>query len=142
MGMNGSNSRLDEIQAAFLLHKLNYLEEWNLVRISIARQYVEGIDHPKIKVLKNTLMGVAHLFVIQTSERRELTQHLSEHNIQFGIHYPISDHKQKIFNKKFDELKLTVTDNAVNNIVSLPLYPGLTQVQIRHVISTVNSFGK
>jgi dTDP-4-amino-4,6-dideoxygalactose transaminase len=80
--------------------------------------------------------------VIQTSERRELTQHLSEHNIQFGIHYPISDHKQKIFNKKFDELKLTVTDNAVNNIVSLPLYPGLTQVQIRHVISTVNSFGK
>jgi dTDP-4-amino-4,6-dideoxygalactose transaminase len=140
--MNGSNSRLDEIQAAFLLHKLNYLEEWNLVRISIARQYVEGIDHPKIKVLKNTLMGVAHLFVIQTSERRELTQHLSEHNIQFGIHYPISDHRQKIFNKKFDELKLTVTDNAVNNIVSLPLYPGLTQVQIRHVISTVNSFGK
>ena len=140
--MSGSNSRLDEIQAAFLLVKLNYLEEWNVERISLARQYVKGIDNPKIKVLKNTLMGVVHLFVIQTSERRELTQHLSKHNIQFGIHYPISDHKQKIFNNKYDELNLTVTDNAVNNILSLPLYPGLTQVQVEHLISTLNSFGK
>jgi dTDP-4-amino-4,6-dideoxygalactose transaminase len=138
---NGSNSRLDEIQAAFLKAKLSFLDDWNQERISIAKQYVNGISSPKIKVLKNTLLGVVHLFVIQVSERKEFMQYLSKHKIQFGIHYPISDHKQKIFRHKFEDIKLPVTDRAVDRILSIPLYPGMSQEQINHVISTMNSFG-
>ena len=139
---NGSNSRLDEIQAAFLLAKLSLLDDWNQERISIAKQYVNGISNPKIKILKNILLGVVHLFVIQVSERKEFMQYLSKHKIQFGIHYPISDHKQKIFQHKFEDIKLPVTDKAVDRILSIPLYPGMSQEQINYVISTMNSFGR
>ncbi len=139
---NGSNSRLDEIQAAFLLAKLSFLDEWNQERISIAKQYINGINSPKVKVLKNTLLGVVHLFVIQTNERKELAHYLTKNNIQFGIHYPIPDHKQKIFLHKYDKIDLPVTDKAVDQILSIPVYPGMSQEQINHVISTINGFGK
>jgi dTDP-4-amino-4,6-dideoxygalactose transaminase len=139
---NGSNSRLDEIQAAFLLAKLSFLDEWNQERISIAKQYINGITSPKVKVLKNTLLGVVHLFVLQTNERKELAHYLTKNNIQFGIHYPIPDHKQKIFLHKYDKIDLPVTDKAVDQILSIPVYPGMSQEQINHVISTINGFGK
>lgn len=139
---NGSNSRLDEVQAAFLLAKLSFLDEWNQERISIAKQYVNGITSPKVKFLKNTLLGVVHLFVIQTNERKELAHYLTENNIQFGIHYPIPDHKQKIFLHKYGKIDLPVTDKAVDQILSIPVYPGMSQEQINHVITTINGFGK
>jgi dTDP-4-amino-4,6-dideoxygalactose transaminase len=139
---NGSNSRLDEIQAAFLIAKLSFLDEWNKERISIAKQYVNGITSPKVKILKNTLLGVVHLFVIQTNERKELAHYLTNNNIQFGIHYPIPDHKQKIFLHKYGKIDLPVTDKAVDQILSIPVYPGMSQEQINHVISTINGFGK
>jgi dTDP-4-amino-4,6-dideoxygalactose transaminase len=139
---NGSNSRLDEIQAAFLIAKLSFLDEWNKERISIAKQYVNGITSPKVKILKNTLLGVVHLFVIQTNERKELAHYLTNNNIQFGIHYPIPDHKQKIFLHKYGKIDLPVTDKAVDKILSIPVYPGMSQEQINHVISTINGFGK
>jgi dTDP-4-amino-4,6-dideoxygalactose transaminase len=139
---NGSNSRLDEIQAAFLLTKLSFLDGWNQERISIAKQYVDRINNPKVKILKNTLMGVVHLFVIQVIERKELMHYLSKYDIQFGIHYPVLDHKQKIFQNKFEEIKLPVTEEAVERILSIPIYPGMSQEQINHVILTMNSFGR
>jgi aminotransferase EvaB len=138
----GSNSRLDEIQAAFLLSKLSFLDEWNQERISIAKQYIDRITNPKVKVLKNTLLGVVHLFVIKTNERNEIVHHLTKSNIQIGVHYPIPDHKQKIYQHKYEKVPLLVTDKAVNQILSIPCYPGMSQEQINHVISTINSFGK
>lgn len=140
--INGSNSRLDEIQAAFLLSKIDFLDEWNLERISIAEKYVNGISNSRIRMLRNTVKGVAHLFVVIAEARNELIEHLSQSNIQHGIHYPIADHKQKIFNMRYEKINLTVTDTFVDKILSLPIYPGMKQSQINHVISTVNSFGK
>jgi dTDP-4-amino-4,6-dideoxygalactose transaminase len=85
---------------------------------------------------------VVHLFVIQTNERKELAHYLTNNNIQFGIHYPIPDHKQKIFLHKYGKIDLPVTDKAVDKILSIPVYPGMSQEQINHVISTINGFGK
>jgi len=136
----GTNSRLDELQAAFLLAKLNDLDKWNQQRITIAKQYVNAFEKSKIKVLKNTLKGVAHLFVILTDDRDELVKHLTKNSIQSGIHYPISDHKQAIYKEKFKDISLPVTDSSVDRILTLPIYPGMKQEEIDHVINVITNF--
>jgi dTDP-4-amino-4,6-dideoxygalactose transaminase len=137
---NGTNSRLDELQAAFLLAKLEDLDNWNQQRITIAQQYVNAFEKSKVKVLKNTLKGVAHLFVVLTDDRDELVEHLTKNSIQSGIHYPISDHKQAIYKEKFKDTNLPVTDSSVVKILSLPIYPGMKQEEIDHVINVVSNF--
>jgi dTDP-4-amino-4,6-dideoxygalactose transaminase len=136
----GMNSRLDEIQAAFLSTKLKKLDIWNNERIGIAKNYLSSIQNNKIELLHHTLKGVVHLFVIITNYRNELISHLSKNNIQSGIHYPIPDHRQKVFEGKFDGLSLPVTEDSIGKILSLPAFPGMGQDQINHVIKVVNSF--
>ena len=137
---NGTNSRLDELQAAFLLAKLEDLDNWNQQRITIAQQYVNAFEKSKVKALKNTLKGVAHLFVVLTDDRDKLVEHLTKNSIQSGIHYPISDHKQAIYKEKFKDTNLPVTDSSVVKILSLPIYPGMKQEEIDHVINVVSNF--
>ena len=136
----GMNSRLDEIQAAFLSEKLKKLDIWNKERISIANNYFSKFENNKIKLLEGTLIGVVHLFVIITNKRSELITHLIKNNVQYGIHYPIADHRQKVFEGKFDNLTLPVTENFVEKIISLPIYPGMSSDNINHVIEVINSF--
>ena len=136
----GMNSRLDEIQAAFLSAKLKKLDIWNNERIGIAKNYFSSIENNKIELLHDTLKGVVYLFVIITNNRNELISHLSKNNIQSGIHYPKPDHRQKVFQGKFDGLRLPVTEDFVGKILSLPLYPGMAQDKINHVIKVINSF--
>jgi dTDP-4-amino-4,6-dideoxygalactose transaminase len=136
----GTNSRLDELQAAFLLAKLDDLDNWNQQRITIAKLYVNAFEKSKVKVLKNTLNGVAHLFVILTDDRDLLIKHLTKNSIQSGIHYPISDHKQAIYKEKFKNIILQVTDSSVDKILSLPIYPGMKQEEIDHVINVITNF--
>ena len=137
---NGVNSRLDELQAAFLLEKLENLDTWNKQRISIAEQYTKAFTGAKVKVLSNTLEGVAHLFVVLSDNRKELIDHLAKHKIQSAIHYPIADHKQKIYENRFKDIKLPITEDSVGKILSLPIYPGMKQEDINHIISAVTSF--
>jgi dTDP-4-amino-4,6-dideoxygalactose transaminase len=137
---HGTNSRLDELQAAFLAAKLEELDNWNSQRITIAKQYVNAFEKTKVRVLKNTLKGVAHLFVVLTEDRDKLVEHLSKSNIQSGIHYPISDHKQAIYKEKFKDVSLPVTDRSVDKILSLPIYPGMKQEEINHVVKVVSNF--
>ena len=137
---HGTNSRLDELQAAFLAAKLEELDNWNSQRITIAKQYVNAFEKTKVRVLKNTLKGVAHLFVVLTEDRDELVEHLSKNNIQSGIHYPISDHKQAIYKEKYKDISLPVTDSTVDKILSLPIYPGMKQEEIDHVINVISNF--
>lgn len=137
---NGTNSRLDELQAAFLVAKLDDLDNWNQQRITIAKQYVSAFEKTKVKVLKNILKGVAHLFVVLTDDRDKLVKHLSENNVQSGIHYPISDHKQAIYKEKYKDIRLPVTDSSVDKILSLPIYPGMKQEEIDHVIKVISNF--
>jgi dTDP-4-amino-4,6-dideoxygalactose transaminase len=137
---NGTNSRLDELQAAFLLAKLEDLDNWNQQRITIAKQYVNAFEKSNVKVLKNTLKGVAHLFVILTEDRDELIEHLAKNRIQSGIHYPISDHKQAIYKEKFKDTNLPITEGSVAKILSLPIYPGMKQEEIDHVVKIISNF--
>jgi dTDP-4-amino-4,6-dideoxygalactose transaminase len=136
----GMNSRLDEIQAAFLSEKLTKLDIWNKERISIANKYFSEFKNNKIKLLEGTLIGVVHLFVIIANKRSELIAHLTKNNVQYGIHYPISDHRQKVFEGKFENLTLPVTEDFVEKIISLPVYPGMSSDKINHVIEVINSF--
>lgn len=137
---NGTNSRLDELQAAFLVEKLDELDNWNQQRIAISKLYVNAFEKTKVRVLKETLKGVAHLFVILTDNRNELIKHLTKNNIQSGIHYPISDHKQEIYKDKFKDVFLPVTDRSVDSILSIPIYPGMRQEEINHVINVISNF--
>jgi dTDP-4-amino-4,6-dideoxygalactose transaminase len=136
----GMNSRLDEIQAAFLSQKLTKLDIWNKERISIANKYFSEFENNKIKLLEGTLSGVVHLFVIIVDNRSELISHLSKNNVQFGIHYPIADHRQKVFEGRFENLTLPITEDSVEKIISLPVYPGMSSDKIHHVIEVINSF--
>jgi dTDP-3-amino-2,3,6-trideoxy-4-keto-D-glucose/dTDP-3-amino-3,4,6-trideoxy-alpha-D-glucose/dTDP-2,6-dideoxy-D-kanosamine transaminase len=137
---NGSNSRLDEIQAAFLIEKMVHLDTWNKQRVEIARTYVEAFNNLDLKTLQKTLSGVAHLFVIQTNIREKLMDHLSKKLVQHAIHYPIPDHRQNIFKDKFKNIHLPVTEISVKKILSLPIYPGMKDSEVDQVISSVISF--
>jgi dTDP-4-amino-4,6-dideoxygalactose transaminase len=69
-----------------------------------------------------------------------LISHLSKNNVQYGIHYPIADHRQKVFKGKFENLTLPVTEDFVEKIISLPVYPGMSSDKVHHVIEVINSF--
>jgi dTDP-3-amino-2,3,6-trideoxy-4-keto-D-glucose/dTDP-3-amino-3,4,6-trideoxy-alpha-D-glucose/dTDP-2,6-dideoxy-D-kanosamine transaminase len=136
----GSNSRLDEIQAAFLTYKLEKLDIWNQSRIDIAKKYVEGFKGSKVKTLKNVETGVAHLFVVKTESRNDLIKYLESKHINSAIHYPIPDHQQTISISEFEKISLPVTEAMSDKILSLPIYPGMPIENVERVISSVKEF--
>lgn len=141
----GRNSRLDAIQAALLSDFLPHLDEWNDERFSIALRYDSEITNPRISKppigqAQNGKPYVAHLYVIQTSSRDDLRQHLKEQKILSDVHYPIPDHRQEIISASFMDVSLPVTELLAQNILTLPCYPGMSQNQISHVIEAVNSW--
>jgi len=142
----GVNSRLDEIQAAILRVKLKYLERENKKRREIAKYYVENIINPVIKLPidrnidpLNFEQHVWHLFVIRTKERERLQKYLQERGIQTLIHYPIPPHKQKAY-KEWNNLKLPITENISKEILSIPLYPQLTESEYSFIVKVLNEF--
>ncbi|WPR73251.1 DegT/DnrJ/EryC1/StrS family aminotransferase [Flavobacterium sp. NG2] len=137
----GVNSRLDELQAAFLNVKLPSLKQENERRMTIAKQYLGKIKNAKIKLpfwdFSNN--HVFHLFVIRTKERAELQQFLLDKGIQTVIHYPIPPHKQKAL-KQWSQLSLPVTEKIHKEVLSLPISPAMTDEEVRFVIENLNSF--
>ena len=121
----GNNSRLDEMQAAFLSVKLKYIDERNNIRKRIARQYMESIRNPAIKlpiiVNKNPDSHVFHLFVVRTQNREHLQSYLTENNIQSLIHYPIPVHKQQCY-KSYNQISCPVAEKIQKEILSIPIF--------------------
>jgi dTDP-3-amino-2,3,6-trideoxy-4-keto-D-glucose/dTDP-3-amino-3,4,6-trideoxy-alpha-D-glucose/dTDP-2,6-dideoxy-D-kanosamine transaminase len=133
------NSRLDEIQAAILSEFLPYLEGWNTRRREIASQYSRFITHPAIMLpLEKGEDYVAHLYVVRAVDRGSLRQHLLTHNIASDIHYPIPDHRQAVFEKRFFEVHLPKTELLSQEVLTLPCYPEMVQSDIEKVINAVN----
>jgi len=137
----GINSRLDELQAAFLSLKLPNLDIDNERRITIAKRYLTEIKNNKIILpfwdfSKN---NVFHLFVIRTENRDELQQYLLKNEIQTMIHYPIAPHKQKAFSS-WHELLLPVTEKIHNEVLSLPMNSVITDSEVSFVISILNQY--
>jgi dTDP-4-amino-4,6-dideoxygalactose transaminase len=135
----GVNSRLDELQAAFLNVKLPHLDQENKRRREIAQRYLSEIKNPKIALpfYDNSQNHVFHLFVIRTKNRTELQNYLTENGIQTQIHYPIPPHKQKAL-KDFNHLSFPITEQIHNEVLSLPMSPVLTEEEVGFVIEILN----
>jgi len=145
----GINSRLDEIQAAVLSVKLNYLDADNQKRREIAEYYCNKINNPKIilpsinniqhSTFNSQLFNVWHLFVIRCFERDKFQKYLEEKGVQTLIHYPIPPHKQLAY-KDWNDLSLPVTDKIHEEILSLPISPVLKNEEVNYIIESVNNF--
>ena len=137
----GVNSRLDELQAAFLNVKLPNLDAENNCRRVIAKRYLSEIKNDKIVLPFWDLSDnhVFHLFVIRTEKRNELQQYLLENGIQTMIHYPIPPHQQKAFSN-WNDLSFPITEKIHNEVLSLPISPILTMDEVSFVISILNKY--
>lgn len=140
----GTNSRLDELQAGLLRVKLKHLDEFNTERCKIAQRYYNEIKNPLI-VLPKIRPGADsswHQFVIHVESRRdELMNYLKEKEIGTIIHYPIPPHLSQAYQylgyKKGD---FPITEKYADEILSLPMYNGMTEEEQTIVINALNSF--
>ena len=139
----GSNSRLDEMQAAFLSAKLPHMERMNEERQRIAGCYLEGIDNPEV-VLPYVLPGtnpVWHIFGIRCKRRDDLEKFLNEKGIGTNKHYPIPMHLQECYRDLgIGEGGLPIAEEISATELSLPMYYGMTENQIQYVIDCINQF--
>jgi dTDP-4-amino-4,6-dideoxygalactose transaminase len=138
----GVNSRLDEIQAAFLSVKLERLDEDNEKRMSIAEAFDSGINNPWIQnpVFPNQpLSHVWHLYVIRCARRSELQSYLSHNGVETLIHYPIPPHKQHCY-PELNSLQLPLTEKIHDEVLSLPIYPTINADEVNLIIELVNAF--
>lgn len=137
----GVNSRLDELQAAFLNIKLKQLDSENEFRRSMARRYLSEIKNDKIIMPTWDLSQnhVFHLFVIRTSNRMHLQNYLKENGIETMIHYPVPPHKQKAL-ANWNTMSFPITEKIHKEVLSIPLNSGLKASEIQHIITTLNNY--
>lgn len=141
--ISGWNSRLDEIQAAILRVKLRTLDADNGKRAKIASLYDKGLEGTGVIIppRRENTSHVYHLYVIRTKQRDNLKNFLSEKEIGTGIHYPMPIHLQKAYLGKLKGADyLRVTERAANEILSLPMYPELTESDANKVIAAIREF--
>jgi dTDP-4-amino-4,6-dideoxygalactose transaminase len=137
----GINSRLDELQAAFLNLKLPNLDAGNEKRRAIAKRYLSEIKNDKIILpfwdLSNN--HVFHLFAIRTKNREDLQNYLAVNNIETMIHYPIPPHQQKAL-EFLNNLSFPITEKIHNEVLSLPISPIMTIDEVNYVIAILNKY--
>lgn len=137
----GYNSRLDELQAAFLREKLKVLDEWNLKRRGVAKSYVKLLDARKVMPPKVPEFAepVWHLFVVRSKQRNALKEYLESQGISALVHYPVPPHRQGCYTSYSNHM-LPNADILANEVLSLPMSPYLSQEEILSVAETVNMF--
>jgi dTDP-4-amino-4,6-dideoxygalactose transaminase len=136
----GYNGRLDEIQAAILRVKLRYLDEWNAHRRGNADVYNRLLsDMPVVRPVEAPYARhVYHLYVIRSPCREQIRSALEQAGIGTGIHYPVPIHRQPVLRRQaYAKVALQVTESIANEVLSLPMYPELTEEQIAEVASLV-----
>ena len=139
----GNNSRLDELQAAFLAAKLPILDKMNEERRRIAGRYLAGIKHPNVilPAVSDGYVPVWHVFGIRCTRRDELEKYLNERGIGTNKHYPIPMHLQECYKDLgFGKGDFPIAEEISNTELSLPMYYGMTDEEIRTVIDAVNDF--
>ena len=137
----GFNSRLVELQAAFLRVELDKLDYWNWTRKEIAGIYLEGLkDTPLVlPVVSEGVQSVWHLFVVRCKDRDGLIEHLTENKIEAAIHYPIPPHKQGAY-KEMANLSLPISEAIHREVLSLPIGPHMTGEEAKRVVEAVKKF--
>lgn len=139
----GNNSRLDELQAAFLSVKLSHLDRMNAERRRIAARYTDEISNEKIVlpfVLDNT-EPVWHIYSVRCNEREKLAEYLQNEGITTNRHYPIAIHMQECYKDlNLKEGSLPIAEEISRTQLSLPIYYGMTDDEISYVIEKINNF--
>lgn len=137
----GLNSRMDEIQAAFLNVKLPYVDHEIAIRREIADFYLENIKNSNIILPNkgNVDEHVWHLFIVRTNKRDVLQSYLDQNGIQTLIHYPIPLHKQSCY-PDFNNFLLPITEQIHHEVLSLPISPVMNKDEIVRVIERLNEF--
>lgn len=141
--MQGNNSRLDELQAAFLSVKLPHLDEVNAARKKIAQKYLEKINNPQIVLpyVPEYADPVWHIFAIRCQRRDELEQFLNEAGIGTNKHYPIPMHLQECYKDlNFKKGDFPIAEEISDTELSIPMFYGMTEEEIDYVIDKVNEF--
>lgn len=137
----GRNSRLDEMQAAFLRIMLPHLDGWNQRRREIANRYSREIYSKRIKVpAPSGADYVGHLYVVQTEDRAGLQRLLTDTGIGCDVHYPIADHRQPLFGNRYLETQLPATEAACESVLTLPCFPELFDEEVTRVIEACNQW--
>ncbi len=137
----GTNSRLDGLQAAILRVKLRHLNDWNAARRRAAERYDDLFAHvPAVTPIARDDRGehVHHLYVVEVPDRDAILKKLNDADIGAGVHYPIPLHRQPAYSHlALTDNDLPVTDRLAGRILSLPLYPEITEEQIDYVGKTL-----
>lgn len=140
----GVNSRLDEMQAAFLSVKLKHLNKWNEERRRIANRYLNEIKNPLIHLPKasdDEYEHIYHVFVIRCPKRDELETFLNENGIGTLKHYPIPMHLQRAYSDlDMKEGDLSVAEEISKTVLSIPMYYGMMDNQISYIVKCINTF--
>jgi dTDP-4-amino-4,6-dideoxygalactose transaminase len=136
----GVNSRLDELQAAVLRVKLRYLDENNAKRQNLAKLYNQGISRLLLPQIRSESTHVYHQYVVRCSQRNKLLSHLKADHCAAGVHYLVPVHLQPAYLRGQSKIHLPVTEQLVNEIISLPMYPELSNDNVQKVIQSIERF--
>lgn len=137
------NHRLDSIQAAILKYKLQFLEKWNGERREKAVWYNEHLKNLPVVVPMEASdrTHVFHIYAIQVGKRNQLMTYLQNHGIQVGIHYPVPIHLQKAYRfMKQKRGNYPVTEMLAQRLLSLPLYPEISNRNLEHIVKKIKKF--
>ncbi len=139
----GNNSRLDELQAAFLMAKLPHLEKMNNERRRIAKMYTEGINNMRVitPYVSPDCTPVWHIYGIRCSERDTLERYLNDKGIGTNKHYPIPIHLQECYKDlNIPKGALPIAEEISSTELSIPMYYGMTDEEVQYVIDAINEF--
>jgi len=137
----GLNSRLDELQAAILRVKLPHLARFTAARRAHAARYRELLAGAALKLPAEHGRGAHayHQFTVRVAGRDEVRKRLAEAGVASGVYYPIPLHRQPVFEKEFGGVKLPAAEAAAREVLSLPIYPQLSEAQVAHVGSALRA---
>jgi dTDP-4-amino-4,6-dideoxygalactose transaminase len=142
--LEGYNGRLDAIQAGFLRIKLRHLDDWNEQRRAAAAHYgtlLSGLSETALPFQPRNSKPVYHLYVIRVRDRERLAECLKAEGIQTGLHYPVPVHLQACYREwGYQPGSLPVTERVANEILSLPMFPGLTPEHQERVTNGIEAF--
>lgn len=137
----GVNSRLDPLQAGFLLNRLPHLDTFNNRRKEIAIFYYQHIKNSKVHLHHSDFIdnNALHVFPVYVDQRKSFIDYLNNHGVGTSIHYEVPPHLQPAF-KNLNHLHFPVTEKLHNTEVSLPNHPFMTQQQVQQVVTVVNKY--
>lgn len=141
----GLNSRLDSLQAGILRVKLKYLDLWNDKRRKNVDLYNKLLNDSSLMLPSESsdVKHVYHLYVVRSKNRDELQKWLTHHGVSTSVHYPIPIHMQEVYKKKgYRKTKLRIAEQCSNEVLSLPMFPELTEEEIHYICEKIKGFKK